>query len=116
MQGLGLVENNFDNSTINENNQKDEISLGEVKVFPNPFSKKLFISFQTSITQEYKINVYNMLGEKIHEEEVVAPKGFSQIEIQELVNKPSGIYLIEITSEDGYILTTKQVVKKLTHL
>lgn len=90
-----LIDNvSVSDVTSVEKQQKDQI----LQVYPNPAKETLNIAASKQI---YQIQVYNMVGQKVHEEKV----NDSQTQLNVNHYQP-GMYLIHITSEKG--TTTKK--------
>ncbi len=81
------------------------------EVFPNPFSDKLTITFSSSDNIEIQMNIYDISGQLKYAERDLIEEGLSQIQvenshIQQLV---PGIYILRITSDNGFVATRKLV-------
>jgi len=78
----------------------EELALGEIKIFPNPFRSRLHLTG----TSELKLLVVrNIYGQEVLS---IANNGSSTIEIQTESLTP-GIYLIKLVGVNGGVLTQK---------
>ena len=78
----------------------------EISVFPNPFSKEIFVSIENGVLQHnMQLTVYNILGHRIAEHSV--PGADLKIET---TNWPAGVYLLEVLNE-GHRVGWGKVVK-----
>lgn len=69
--------------------------LSELIVYPNPTSGK----FSIQASSEFSIEIYNVFGEKIFSAQINSGK--TEIDISE---QPSGIYFLQIKSENGTVI------------
>lgn len=102
----GLIE---EDSTVDlEENDDSEESLEsiEIRVFPNPTSGLITISFSERIIGDYSIAVYDLNGRSILTQNFHYSKSKSSVNI-DISNRPSGTYLVHIHSESGEFLTQK---------
>ena len=76
----------------------NEISLQKMKVYPNPFSDKTTVEFSNDAHSKYSLSVYGITGNKvlkindITSDKIILKRG----------NLKSGIYLIELKSENYF--------------
>ena len=87
-------------SAVKTENVKEQ---KRVEIGPNPFSEKIFFTFNEDLPKETKILIYNMLGEKTEYSANHQSREFS-INMQ---NYPAGVYFIKLE------LAGTQIVKKL---
>ena len=99
--------------------QQDPLALNELEneglyftVFPNPFSEKISISINTKEACNYTMVVYNERGQKIFSKTHFSYSGSAlNLSLDESVFKSkSGIFIIEVTQENGQVLR-KEVVR-----
>ncbi len=93
---------------IDESIKPIQSSTPSVSVFPNP-SKGQF-TIELVGTQNFvssKIEIYNILGEKVLIETLRSAQGDNLIDISK---EPSGIYLYRVLNEDGSILGKGKVI------
>lgn len=69
----------------------------DVGVYPNPFNEALDVYLKKPTFSNIKINLYNMLGEKIYKNEF---SNSNNITLKNLDILPIGIYIIEIITND----------------
>ena len=86
--GIGIEEHN----AVNQNNFIQNI-------FPNPSSNYIELGYYSN-EENYFINIYNALGEKVKTISRSNHKGFSQHTIN-IGDLESGIYFVEITTRNG---------------
>jgi hypothetical protein len=75
-----------------------------VQVYPNPSNGTFFIN-QQNIDKQTKVEVYDILGEKVYQSELHA--GETEIKLN---NRSAGIYLYRILTQDGAVLATGRLV------
>ncbi len=70
------------------------------KIFPNPAKELINIDFYSPEAARYKIEIRNTLGqiEYLKDFELLA-NNFFHLEVNELINKSSGIYIVKIATE-----------------
>ncbi len=64
---------------------------------PNPFNPSTVISFDLPNAMEYRLDIYNVLGQKVHTESAMAPAGRINVE-WEAETHASGVYLYRVTA------------------
>ena len=99
--GLGVTWSNvyerdfweFDRSAVslNEVNLEESISL-----YPNPTTSKFQVAASSSSGSQYKVEIYNLMGECIYQRSVSSAQ--QQIDLS---SQPSGIYFIEVKGKDA---------------
>ncbi|MES2139594.1 MAG: T9SS type A sorting domain-containing protein [Bacteroidota bacterium] len=84
----------------------------EFSIFPNPFSEKITISIGSKEADNYTLTIYNELGQKIFLKKGISSPGTAHdLTIDESVFKNnSGIFIIELSLENGHVLR-KEIVK-----
>lgn len=86
-----------------------ENKVGINKIYPNPGSEQIEISFDADPTKKIYANIYNILGQLIERKELLHPvfqKPKATINIGHLVN---GVYILMIQQDKN--LATKQFIK-----
>lgn len=79
-------------------------------VFPNPFDDDLFIAYNSTDTQRVQIELYDLTGKKIIEEDnIPRQKGYNSFILYNLSALKKGIYFVRIMS--GNKISTKKVIK-----
>lgn len=92
---------------ITKTNFSTETKLQNIKVYPNPFNEELRIllpKLQTKIV----VNIYNTNGQHVFSKNVQIKSNTVSIR-PELLDK--GIYIVEITDQNGYSLFTERAIK-----
>ncbi len=92
--------------TINKATELDGI-LNNIKIYPNPANNFININFNNSNENNYKVNIYNLLGQEIFFKEY-HPSNEISIDVKEFED---GIYFIKISSKDK-IYTSKIIIQK----
>jgi hypothetical protein len=82
------------------------IDLNRFQVYPNPATKQVVISFESSTTRDYEIAVYSTIGDRWIEDKVVNTQNYNRT--FDVSNLAAGVYFVEIQS-DG-----RTAIKKLT--
>jgi len=88
---------------IEEHNQ----AVGALKIFPNPASNYLNLSFSTPHNDNFNIDIYNILGVKLYNENLTNFSGnYNKTINVEMLSK--GIYFLKITSSNG--ISVKKII------
>ena len=87
---------------ISSNLNLTNVELDKIKIYPNPTTDRLFINTNLN---DYKINIYNTLGEKIYQS-----INHSENSSLDLSSFPLGFYIIELNSSNK--TTTFKLIKK----
>ena len=82
------------------------IELNTFQVYPNPATKQVVISFESSTTRDYEITVYSTIGDRWIEDKVVNTQNYNRT--FDVSNLAAGVYFVEIQSDGG------KAIKKLT--
>lgn len=77
-------------------------------VFPNPTVEALTLTLNTEETKDLIINIYNIEGQKVQGQNVIAQTGENRFQF-DVATYTSGIYFVEIT--DGINRTSTRFVK-----
>lgn len=84
---------------INEDNVgvpfNSATALANVRNVPNPFNARTTIEFSVAHTGDAKVRVYNMVGEEIWNQKVVAKAGQNKV-LFEGSDLPAGVYLYKV--------------------
>ena len=93
--------------TINTTGIQNSSHIGGIEIYPNPSGGKFQISILNSElrTQNSELEVFNVLGEKIHRQIIESPN-----QLIDLSTHPSGLYHLMLTN--GEIYMRKKVVLK----
>ncbi len=90
--------------------------VGDVNIYPNPFSNEVNISFYTEKTEEFTVSIFNAVGQQIFYKDLTTIKGNNTY-----TWNPSGtsgeqlspgIYIVKITSKNSQYNKTKKLSKK----
>ncbi len=79
------------------------------EAFPNPFNNELIIRKTATSTDQYAIEILDMLGKTVVRQNEKAEVGMNEYRIHELAKLPLGVYLVKITSAHGEEWTQKVV-------
>ena len=79
---------------------------GSIKYFPNPSNGKFYIEFESIELDNMQIQIISMKGEEVFKKEIILNNGIYK-GIVEMDNIPSGIYLMNLISDKGFI--TKRI-------
>ena len=96
----GLYEIDF---IVNVKEDIDKITKNFIMypLYPNPFNSSVICTYNLPQSSNIKINIFNILGEKIEETNVYRSAGFNKEQIS-LNGFVSGIYLISIEGKDFF--------------
>jgi len=84
--------------------------FAEVNIFPNPFRDKLSIDFILGQSNTVEINVFDISGRQLAYQNLgKMPIGQKVIAFNEAKNWESGVYFVQIITEEGMV--TKKVIK-----
>ncbi len=83
----------------------NEALNASTKLSPNPCTENITLDLGTTVSGNVEVKVKNMLGEEVQSFSV---NGGSEISIQ-LSNVPVGVYILEITTEQGNVV--KRIIK-----
>ncbi len=81
----------------------ENVDFNEVRIYPVPIGNKLYISAITPIVQ---IDVYNLLGQKVHSMTQEGP--ILEVNTEKL---PLGVYIVMLQDSNGHS-STKKVVRR----
>lgn len=86
-------------ANITNLNQENEYDKYLVKTYPNPFTNQFLISInsQNPLFYPKKIELFNMLGEKVYQKELIEKQ--NEIVINDIEDLPSGIYVMSIITD-----------------
>lgn len=83
--------------------------INDLHAQPNPFSEVTTIVFNSSVTAEYELGIYNVLGDRLRVLEFQAIEGTNRVELKR-DGLASGVYFYTI-SGGGSTITKRLVVK-----
>jgi hypothetical protein len=81
---------------IDECTGLDELTMEDVKLYPNPANSMITIELVNANIDGYEMNVWNMHGKKI--ETIILASGMNQTELN-VADYPAGIYFVELSTE-----------------
>jgi hypothetical protein len=85
----------------------EQLSNEGVNVYPNPSTGRFNISTKESLTGKTEVVMYNVLGSKVHSEEITMMNNKGEINVMGL---PTGIYMLQLTN-NGKQYTQRVTVK-----
>jgi serine protease AprX len=89
---------------------KNKVVTNLTKVYPDPFTDYITISFFSSTVQNVNVRMFNTLGQIVNQEMwKVAGGGNTLINLGGLQNLPAGVYIVMLTDASGSVYTTKVV-------
>jgi hypothetical protein len=88
---------NFQGPALTSGVGFEELNPANVRVYPNPASKYLYI---TNLEGLKLVKIYNVTGQKIREQEVLD----NRIEVN---NLPKGVYILSIKNQEGKTFNSK---------
>lgn len=92
-----------------------EFSNLNVQIFPNPIISEFNVHLSIDLASEVSVEIYNVLGQKIHQSDYTLPNGLQTLRFdEEMVNKTmsqSGTYYLSVHI-DGNFAGVKMLVKK----
>jgi len=84
--------------------------LGNFTVSPNPFINNININIEWDKNETTVVKVYNVTGAEVVSKTVMMIKGYNFIAIDELMQVPSGSYILQFNTPNGKLF--KQIVKQ----
>lgn len=102
-------------SAVKLNNDNFPHSFYLYQNYPNPFNSQTYINYYIENSSNVRLDVFNIVGERILETDLGMRSGGNHSEKIDLVNMPSGIYLYKLTiSNHAAILneTRKMILLK----
>jgi large repetitive protein len=100
--GIRLAQINIENESIETIDDKTNIEVKDV--YPNPATDRLYVNFETRNEKKVVVQMFDMLGKKLIEKEVVSNSGNNQLELH-IEDLPATMYLVKIitsNSEDKF--------------
>ena len=88
----------------------NQLNLKITAVFPNPFSEKLTVAFESKVAAEIKIRLINSTGQIEFEEYFNAALGNNEYNFSDKTGLKPGVYIFEIESDGAK--DSKRVIKK----
>jgi len=80
----------------------------QIKVFPNPISTFLSISFLIERERKFIIDIVDITGKMIYNEKVTSSQLVKQIDFSLF---KTGLYILRLRSEEGYIIKSYKIQK-----
>ena len=84
-------------------------SFAQVELYPNPVMEKAMVTFESGVSSNASIELRNILGEKIKEQNINVVRGKNKIEVS-FETLTNGIYFIDL-KVNGNIQNSIKVVK-----
>ena len=94
--------------SVTEHDEDDLFS--EAKLFPNPFSSHVELSFTSKESNDAHVFIVDLTGRTVYESEHRVNTGFNTIRFMEMGTAPSGVYFIRL--ESGRSVLTSKLIKK----
>ncbi len=82
----------------------------KLQLFPNPTEDNITLRFQSSSTQLFHLNLYDVYGKVVRKLQQESSKGWNE-QVIELGDLPVGLYYIQL-SEGHTLVATQKVVKR----
>jgi hypothetical protein len=86
---------------------QDAALANAIQVYPNPTASVLNVSIYQTISQNTKVQLFNVSGQQIIEKNLPEGEVATQLETS---NLPDGIYLLKVSNLNGF--ATKRVMVK----
>lgn len=85
----------------------EDVSVGGVKVYPNPATNKLNIILENEV-DEAEVQIISMTGALLYQEKLGEGKAkYSTVDVS---NYPAGVYFVKVASQNG-VVTNKIVIE-----
>lgn len=81
-----------------------------IQVAPNPFTSQFSINYQSDTRETISIRVFNMNGQLHMTKNASVAKGYNSISVPVLSNLSKGMYVVQVSGENG-VIATQRVVK-----
>jgi carboxypeptidase T len=81
-----------------------------IAVYPNPTSGVLKVSFSGDAGELYTLTVTDLLGKKIHEENVITGSSSRVVDVN-LPAKASQVYVLTVRNAKNEVITTEKIIK-----
>jgi hypothetical protein len=78
----------------------DETTLAEVSIYPNPTNGQFSLTINASANGSAVVNIYDLLGQKIHEKEITISNGLNRM-MFDIRGCSPGVYLLYYRDETG---------------
>ena len=104
------IDGKFSYSNIVRINFKNDNGLFVISTQPNPFTDKISISLSIPESEVVTVKLIDIQGRIIRRKRIASGPGFSTIVIDGLEKTGSGIFLLQIQSNQGIV--TEKVVKQ----
>lgn len=90
-----------------------QLTKDQIMVYPNPVKNKTFtVQLKNIIASEYSIQLFNILGQIVYNQQLQLPTSSISSVLVDLKNTPlnAGNYQLMITSKNGYLQKQKLVI------
>lgn len=81
-----------------------------IQVAPNPFTSQVSINYQSSERGNITIRVFNMNGQLHMAKNATVSNGYNSITVTGLSNLAKGMYVLQVSGENG-VIATERIVK-----
>jgi hypothetical protein len=85
----------------------EAINSTNLSVFPNPADRVFYVKGAKSLKEPLMISIYNALGQKVHEEQIIDLN--TAVDIEKL---PTGLYTLTITSSNYDTTVGRLVIQR----
>jgi hypothetical protein len=86
-------------------------NISSVKTWPNPVVTNVNISLFSEVKTNMKIRIINAAGSIVYAADYNITKGNNQVSVNNLGNLPKGMYLLQLSDEQGNIQSTQKIIK-----
>lgn len=87
----------------------DNAPVSNLKVFPNPASSHLTVSFSANTTENIQVSLYTLTGQRVYQNTLSAFMGSFNEKI-DITSYSKGVYILQVNSSKG-IATQKVVIQ-----
>ncbi len=105
--GYGMKTLNARN--MNVGIKENKLEQNRIKLFPNPATDVLSLSYSTHFNEDYVVTVSDLMGRKQHEEAFDKSISNPKMNVQSL---SAGMYLVQLKTKAGSILAKERFVKE----
>jgi hypothetical protein len=102
-----LVKNPF--AAVHEANYQSVSGL-QMQIYPNPTAENAKVSIYLNENSAVLINLFEINGKLIKSYQVILNKGEQTIELENLTNLSSGVYLVQLKT-NGFTQTQKMIIR-----
>lgn len=103
----GLVNGPVTNGVYTFSASRKATETLELGFYPNPARDRVFVSLQTEYEKEARLEIYDLQGRRMHQQDISADGSTQEIRLSGL---PSGLYLVKVQTESQQI--SRQLIKE----